>query len=887
MKKRQNTKPYFLRRPLFLLFLTVLILSFSASGLLPENIPIKKANYKLAARFTSAKMKKMVFSTSVSPHWLKHSERFWYTYETSEGKTYYIVDPVKKTNRPLFDNVKMASMLTRITKDPYDAKHLPIKKIKFVKKDRAIQFEVESSQEEKKVEKKEKEEEKKEIKKGKEIKKEKEIEKKEEIDKKKEVDKKKEKEKGEEAEKEKEKPKKKIFYFEYDLATGKLSLLEDYKKPPERPKWASISPDEETVLFARHHNLYYMDKVNYEKYLKNKKDPDIVEHQLTTDGEEHYSYGRGERGQTNVEKEKNKDKRKGVRVIWSRDSKKFAMIRSDERKVKDLWVINSVANPRPTLETYRYQMPGEEESPHYEILIFDLETKKNIKVNTDRFKDQSVSILTARLPAKTRDDENRPSLWLSETPDKLYFSRTSRDLHRIDICVADSATGETKVLIEERLNTYIETRRLGLVNNGKELIHWSERDGWAHFYLFDGDGNLKKQITSGPFHCENIAGIDEKNRILYFTANGREQEEDPYYYHLYQVNFDGTGFKLLNKGNFNHSASMNDSNIFFVDNYSRVDTVPESVLYNNLGNIILKLETTDLSLLKQAGFKFPETFKVKADDGITDIYGVMYKPFDFDENKLYPIIAYVYPGPQTESVPKSFSSRSSDMALAQFGFIVICVGNRGGHPARSKWYHNYGYGNLRDYGLADKKAAIEQLVIRYPYINIDKVGIYGHSGGGFMSTAAMLVYPDFFKVAVSSSGNHENNVYNRWWSEKHHGVKEVVDKDGNIKFEYDIAKNSEIAKNLKGHLLLTTGDIDNNVHPANTLRLANAFIRANKRFDFFVFPGQRHGYGDMNDYWFWIRADYFCKHLIGDYSQSVDMTELNREKEMTGNKKRK
>ncbi|MDH5705347.1 MAG: S9 family peptidase [Candidatus Aminicenantes bacterium] len=868
MKKAKIQNPLYLSRPVAFLIIFVLILSFSAFGL-ADNTPIKKANYKLAARFTPAKMEKMVFSTSVDTHWLKHSDRFWYSYETSEGKTFYIADPVRKTKRPIFDNVKMAAELTLITKDPYDAKHLPIETIKFVKQDRAIQFEVESSQEEKEDVAKKEEEKKK-------------VEKKEEkIEK--EIEKEKEK-KEEEVPKKKEKPKKKIFYFEYDLATGKLTLLKDYEKPPKRPEWASISPDEQTILFGRHHNLYTMDKANYEKALKDEKDPDIVEHQLTTDGEEYYSYAQQDRGETNVDKEKNKDKRKGVRVVWSRDSKKFAMTRTDERKVKDLWVINSVAEPRPTLETYKYQMPGESESPVLEVLIFELESKKKTKVDIDRFKDQTVSILTAPRLAKNRDDENRPSLWLSETPDKLYFSRTSRDLQRIDICVADAVTGETKVLIEERLNTYVETRRLGLVNNGKELIHWSERNGWAHFYLFDGDGNLKNQITSGPWHCEDIEGIDEKNRVLYFTANGHEQGEDPYYYHLYKINFDGTGLKLLNKGNFNHSTSMCDSNLFFVDNYSRVDNFPESVLYDNQGNLLRKLETVDLSLLMQAGFKFPETFQVKADDGITDIYGIMYKPFDFDETMLYPIIAYVYPGPQTESVPKSFSVRSNNITLAQFGLIVICVGNRGGHPARSKWYHNYGYGNLRDYGLADKKAAIEQLADRYPYIDIDKVGIYGHSGGGFMSTAAMLVYPDFFKVAVSSSGNHENNVYNRWWSEKHHGVKEVVDKDGNIKFEYSIEKNSEIAKNLKGRLLLTTGDIDNNVHPANTLRLANALIRANKRFDFFVFPGQRHGFGDMNDYFFWIRADYFCKHLIGDYSQSVDMVELNREKEMTGDK---
>jgi dipeptidyl aminopeptidase/acylaminoacyl peptidase len=233
-------------------------------------------------------------------------------------------------------------------------------------------------------------------------------------------------------------------------------------------------------------------------------------------------------------------------------------------------------------------------------------------------------------------------------------------------------------------------------------------------------------------------------------------------------------------------------------------------------------------------------------------------------------------------VAKSFSTSPSEVALAQFGMIVITIGNRGGHPARSKWYHNYGYGNLRDYGLADKKAGIEQLADRHPFIDIDRVGIYGHSGGGFMSTAAMLVYPDFFKVAVSSSGNHNNDVYNLSWSEKHDGVKEVEGEDGEITFEYDIDRNSDLAKNLKGKLLLTTGDVDNNVHHAGTFRMAEALIRANKRFDFFIFPGQRHGYGNMGDYWFWLRAEYFVKHLLGDERFNADIMELNNEREQSG-----
>ena len=302
-----------------------------------------------------------------------------------------------------------------------------------------------------------------------------------------------------------------------------------------------------------------------------------------------------------------------------------------------------------------------------------------------------------------------------------------------------------------------------------------------------------------------------------------------------------------------------------------------TALYDNNGRKILDLETADLSRLFAAGYKFPEIFKAKADDGITDIYGVMYKPFDFDSTKKYPLIEYVYPGPQTEANNSSFS-KSFDRTdrLAQFGFIVITLGNRGGHPSRSKWYHNYGYGNLRDYGLADKKVVAQQLAAIHPYIDIDKVGIHGHSGGGFMSAAAMLMYPDFFKVAVSNAGNHENNIYNRWWSEKHHGVLEEITAKGDTVFKYSIPTNSQVAKNLKGKILLTTGEIDNNVHPANTMRLVNALIRANKRFDLLVLPTQRHGYGDMSEYFFWRMGDYFCEFLIGDSRRDeTDIKEMS------------
>ena len=300
----------------------------------------------------------------------------------------------------------------------------------------------------------------------------------------------------------------------------------------------------------------------------------------------------------------------------------------------------------------------------------------------------------------------------------------------------------------------------------------------------------------------------------------------------------------------------------------------------------MDLETADFTSLMASGYKFPEIFKVKADDGITDLYGVLYKPYNFDSTKKYPVVEYVYPGPQTEAVNKAFAQPNARTdRLAQIGLLVVTVGNRGGNPARSKWYHNYGYGNLRDYGLADKKAAVEQLADRYSYVDIDRVGIHGHSGGGFMSTAAMLVYPDFFKVAVSSSGNHDNSIYNRWWSEKHHGVKEQITDNGDTSFVYNIDKNPDLANNLKGRFMLTTGDIDNNVHPANTIRVANALIKANKRFDLVILPGQRHGYADMSEYFFYVLADYYAKWLIGDFSQSVDIYEMNREMQQTGKRR--
>ena len=584
------------------------------------------------------------------------------------------------------------------------------------------------------------------------------------------------------------------------------------------------------------------------------------------------------RGLDNEEIEKRKDDRFPVRGYWSSDSKKFIYQKTDSRHIKDLWVINSVAKKRPTLETYKYHMPGEKEYYKREVLIFDIPSKEINKVKLDPEEQQYISIFSKRRKPSSFRDDFRPTLLLSEKG-KIYFHTISRDRQSLKICVADINTGDVQVLIEDKTNTYFyETKPVYLIKNETQMIHWSERDGWGHYYRYDINGNLINRITKGSFHSDNINYIDEKTNTMYFTAHGVDNSIDPYYEHTYKVSLTGGSPRVLNPGNFNTSTRPSDNHKYFVNNYSRVNTTPKSELRSSDGSLVMNLETADLSSLFEAGYQFPEPFKAKADDGITDIYGVIYKPFDFDENKKYPLLEYVYPGPQTESVNKSFSQRMDRLdRMAQLGFIVITLGNRGGHPDRSKWYHNYGYGNARDYGLADKKYVAEQLANRHSFIDINKVGIYGHSGGGFMSTAAILVYPDFFKVAYSQAGNHDNTMYNSWWAETHYGVKEKENKEGEVEWIIDIDKNPSLAKNLKGKLFLVTGDIDNNVHPGATIRMANELIKANKRFDFMLLPTQRHGFGNMTEYNFWLRADHFTKHLLGNNESSVDMNHINNQ----------
>lgn len=803
------------------LFLAALVagMGHTVSAGAQERLP----EYLQAEKFTGEKLKTMLFSTAVDPHWFQQGNRFWYMYKTSEGVFWYVVDPAAARKEQLFDRDELASQLSEIVQDPFDAQHLPLLNLKAKEDGHTFTFEIRSTRDAKPEKKGEK------VKPG----------------------------------------EKEMFYFSYDFNTRKLTHLKDAEKEPKRLDWASVSPDMKSVVYAKDCNLYRMSMEDYRKAQKDEKDSTIVEVQLTTDGTPDFGYGIPY-SILNTDTLCNGKRRKAW-GYWSPDSRHFVTIVSDDRKVRPLWVINSIASPRPTLETYKYQMPGEMDAPEEHLYVFDMtsNTRKEIKVAA--WKNQSLGLEERPYQQKQRDAEFLPAVWQGDN-NRFYLTRSSRDLHRIDVCTYTIGEDSIVPVVKERMNTYQETRPIHVFNGGKEFIQWSERDGWAHLYLYDEKGNLKNRITKGPWHVEKVLKVDEASRTIYFLANGREEGENPYYEHLYRVNADGSGLKLLTKGDFFHQVAVDDEARFMVDNFSRVNTIPCADLIDRNGRKVMTIQESDFSQLMAAGYQFPELFKVKAADGVTDLYGVMYKPFNFDSTKVYPIIDYVYPGPQVEAVYYPFTRMSVRTdRLAQAGFIVISVGQRGGHPSRSKWYHNYGYGNLRDYPLADHKAAVEQLAARYKFIDINRVGIHGHSGGGFMSTAAICQYPDFYKAAVSCAGNHDNRIYNRWWSETHHGVKEVVSAKGDTTFAYRIATNPSIVRQLKGHLMLVHGDIDNNVHPANTTRVVDALIRANKRFEMLFLPGQRHGFGNMDEYFYWRMVDFFSEHLKGQKESSVDI----------------
>lgn len=647
--------------------------------------------------------------------------------------------------------------------------------------------------------------------------------------------------------------------YTYNIHTKELKQLDE--KPTYKtgdPYWMKYSPDSLYFLYASKDNLYFVGNP--------KKGQDTIPVQLTTDGMPDYTFNREDEGKM--------EGRFGAESAhWIPGSHRFYAVREDNRKVRDLWVINSLSKPSPELITYKAELAGDKNVTQYELLLGDIDKREVKKVDINRWPDQYIDVLYASKDGK-----------------RLYFQRYNRTWNQSDICEVDVETGKVRVVIHEENKPYLDyqMRNVSFLNDGKEILFRSERNGWGHYYLYDtATGNLKNQLTDGTWVAGPVVQIDTVGRKMYFYGYGREKEIDPYYYILYEAHLDRpNALRLLTPENASHEVSISPSCRYLVDSYSTVSQEPVNVVRNRNGKVIMTLEKPDLQPVYEMGWKAPERFKVKAADGVTDLYGVMWKPADFDSTKVYPIISNVYPGPFFEYVPTRFTINDVyNTRLAQLGFIVITVGHRGGTPMRGKAYHTYGYNNMRDYPLADDKYAIEQLAARYPFIDATKVGIYGHSGGGFMSAAAICTYPDFYSAAVSSAGNHDNRIYNKGFVEIHYGVDEKVtttkDSLGVESKTYDysvrVRPNQELAKNYKHGLLLFTGAIDQTVNPANTLRLVDALIKADKDFDMFVLPKCTHGFfGESENFFEHKMWRHFARLLLHDNSADCDI-DLNKD----------
>ena len=600
-----------------------------------------------------------------------------------------------------------------------------------------------------------------------------------------------------------------------------------------------LSPDKKRAAFIRELNLWVRDVATGK------------ETQLTTDGVKDFGYATDNAGWTHSDRPV---------LVWSPDSKKIATFQQDQRGVGEMYLVETRVG-HPQLQAWKYPLPGDEVVTTIQRVIIEVDNPKVIRLKLPP--DQHRSTLCDDV--QCRGGEWADVEW---TPDssQLAFVSSSRDHKQAQLRIADAATGAIRDVLEETVPTQYESGQ-GRVNwhylpATNEVIWYSERDNWGQLYLYDATtGKLKNQITKGDGVVTQVLKFDAKNRLIYFLADGRERGRDPYFAHFYRIGFDGKNLTLLTPEDANHEISLSPSGKLFFDSYSKPDVPPTAILRDADGKLITTIEKADISRLLATGWKPPTPIVVKARDGVTDLYGLMYKPTNLDEKKKYPIINHIYPGPQGGSVgSRSFSAaRGDSQALAELGFIVVEIDGMG-NPLRSKKFHDFYYGNMGDNTLPDQIAGMKELAQRYPWIDIDRVGIWGHSGGGFATADAMFRYPDFFKVGISESGNHDNREYEDDWGERYQGL---LKKEANGTTNYDDQANQNIAKNLKGHLLLAHGTMDDNVPPYNTLLVVDALIKANKDFDLLMLPNQRHGYGTASNYMTRRRWDYFVRYLMG------------------------
>ncbi|MBE7175800.1 MAG: DPP IV N-terminal domain-containing protein [Mucilaginibacter polytrichastri] len=597
--------------------------------------------------------------------------------------------------------------------------------------------------------------------------------------------------------------------------------------PPE-----VLSPDGSRAAFIRNDNLWLRDtKTNQEK-------------QLTTDGVKDYGYATDNAGWSTSDK---------AILAWSPDSKKIATFKQDQRKVSDMYLVTTNVG-KPELRQWKYPLPGDSVIAMIERVIIQVDQPKVIRLQIPA--DPHRATLSDDISSSGTFDDVE---W-SPDASKLAFVSTSRDHKEEKIRIADAETGAVREVFDEKVKTQYESG-WGMINwhyldKTQEFIWFSERDNWGHLYLYDAKtGKLKNQITKGDWLVSRLLRVDEKKRQLYFIALGR-QKINPYFGQLCRIGFDGKGFTVLTPEEGNHMVAISPSGEYFTDSFSQPDKPGEILLRSADGKMQMPVARTDISRLKAAGWKAPIPVTVKAHDGKTDLYGLMYTPTQLDPAKKYPVIDYIYPGPQGGSVGNWFFSaaRKDNQALAELGFVVVEIEGTS-NPLRSKSFHDMSYGNMAENTLPDQVSGIRQLAAKHSYMDTARVGIWGHSGGGFATATAMFRFPEFFKVGISESGNHDNRNYEDDWGERYNGLA------GNS--DYEAQANQNYAKNLKGKLMLAHGMMDNNVPPYNTLLVVEALEKANKDYDLVIFPNSAHGFGAYSPYMMRRRWDYFVKNLLG------------------------
>jgi dipeptidyl aminopeptidase/acylaminoacyl peptidase len=595
---------------------------------------------------------------------------------------------------------------------------------------------------------------------------------------------------------------------------------------------AEVSPDHKKTAYIKDYNLWVRDIATGK------------ETQLTTDGVKDFGYATDNAGWKHSDR---------AILAWSPDSRKIATFQQDQRNVGDMYLVTTNVG-HPELRAWKYPLPGDKEIAMIQRVIIDVDTPKVIRLQIPP--DAHRGTLSDDISSGGGFDDVD---W-SEDGTQLAFVSTSRDHKDEKFRIADAATGAVREVFEEKVGTQFESGRSAIdwrfLPKTNEILWYSERDNWGHLYLYDATtGKLKNQITKGDWLVSRLYKVDEKKRVLYFTAAGREPE-NPYFNQLYRVNFDGSRLEALTPEAGNHTISFTPGEDYFIDTWSKPDAAPVSVLRNLQGKVVVALEKTDITRLLATGWKPPVPFTVKAHDGSTDIYGILFTPEKLDPSRKYPIVDYIYPGPQGGSVGSwNFAaSRGDNQALAELGFIVVAIEGTS-NPYRSKSFHDMSYGNMAENTLPDQMAGIRQLAQRYSYLDTNRVGIWGHSGGGFATAGAMFRYPDFFKVGISESGNHDNRNYEDDWGERYDGL--ITNSD------YEAQANQNLAKNLKGKLMLAHGLMDDNVPPSNTMLVIDALEKANKDYDLVLFPNSPHGYGAFSAYMMRRRWDYFVKNLAG------------------------